>query len=122
MLRQVDRFVDLEGVRPKLTPLYSEMGLLSVCPEPMVRMLLVGYLFGISPTVGPARKSASTSLTGGSAGSGSMAWWLITRLSRRRGTAASVTAISSVSSSTRWSSVAWPKGSSAGKLSRWMAA
>lgn len=47
LLRQVDRFVDLEGVRTKLEPYYSEMGRPSVCPELMVRMLLCGYLLGI---------------------------------------------------------------------------
>lgn len=47
LLRQVDRFVDLEGVRTKLRPYYSEMGRPSVCPELTVRLLLCGYLLGI---------------------------------------------------------------------------
>ena len=47
ILRSVDRFIDLASVRVRLKPFYSEMGRPSVCPELMIRMLLVGYLFGI---------------------------------------------------------------------------
>src|SRR3954452_20381906 len=43
----IDRFVDLSGLRAYLRPLYSEMGRPSVDPELMIRMLLVGYCFGI---------------------------------------------------------------------------
>ena len=47
MLRSVDRFVDLEGVRAHLAPFYSATGRPSIDPELMIRMLLVGYCFGI---------------------------------------------------------------------------
>jgi len=47
MLRAVDRFVDLEGVRAHLAPFYSATGRPSIDPELMIRMLLVGYCFGI---------------------------------------------------------------------------
>jgi transposase len=47
MLRAVDRFVDLEGVRAHLAPFYSSTGRPSIDPELMIRMLLVGYCFGI---------------------------------------------------------------------------
>jgi len=47
MLRSIDRFVDLSGVRAHLEPYYSAMGRPSVDPELMIRMLLVGYCFGI---------------------------------------------------------------------------
>src|SRR5450755_4230619 len=47
MLRSIDRFVDLSGVRVHLEPFYSAMGRPSVDPELMVRMLLVGYCYGI---------------------------------------------------------------------------
>lgn len=47
LLRAVDRFVDLERIRPYLKPFYSETGRLSICLELMIRMLLVGYLLGI---------------------------------------------------------------------------
>jgi transposase len=48
ILRLVDRYVDFSFVRPKVEHLYSSTGRPSVDPELMMRMLLVGYLFGIS--------------------------------------------------------------------------
>ena len=47
LLRSIDRFVDLSGVRADLRPFYSEIGRPSIDPELMIRMLLVGYCFGI---------------------------------------------------------------------------
>src|SRR5205807_3177236 len=47
LLRSVDRFVGLDGVRCELAPFYSEVGRPSVDPELMIRMLIVGYCFGI---------------------------------------------------------------------------
>jgi transposase len=47
MLRKIDRFVDLSGVRAHLEPYYSDVGRPSIDPELMIRMLLVGYCFGI---------------------------------------------------------------------------
>ena len=47
LLRSLDRFVDLSEVRQHLAPFYSETGRPSICPELMIRMLLVGYCFGI---------------------------------------------------------------------------
>lgn len=47
LLRSVDRFVDLFGIRQHLTPFYSSTGRPSVDPELMIRMLLVGYIMGI---------------------------------------------------------------------------
>jgi radical SAM protein with 4Fe4S-binding SPASM domain len=47
MLRRIDRFVDLSGVRSHLAPYYSDVGRPSIDPELMIRMLLVGYCFGI---------------------------------------------------------------------------
>ncbi len=46
-LRSIDRFVDLVGVRAHVAPYYSSTGRPSVDPELMIRMLLVGYCFGI---------------------------------------------------------------------------
>src|SRR5499427_5839161 len=46
-LRSIDRFVELDGLRQELTPFYSEMGRPSVDPELLIRMLIVGYCFGI---------------------------------------------------------------------------
>ena len=47
MLRSVDRFVDLSGLRRELAPFYSSTGRPSVDPELMIRMLIIGYCFGI---------------------------------------------------------------------------
>lgn len=47
MLRSIDRFVDLTEVRTHLEPFYSTTGRPSVDPELMIRMLIVGYCFGI---------------------------------------------------------------------------
>jgi transposase len=47
VLRQIDRFVDLSGIRSFLAPFYSSTGRPSIDPELMIRMLLVGYCMGI---------------------------------------------------------------------------
>src|SRR5271163_765714 len=47
LLRKIDRFVDLSEVRTHLEPYYSETGRPSIDPELMIRMLIVGYSFGI---------------------------------------------------------------------------
>jgi transposase len=47
LLRRIDRFVDLSGVRSHLAAYYSDVGRPSVDPELMIRMLLVGYCYGI---------------------------------------------------------------------------
>jgi transposase len=47
LLRKIDRFVDLSDVRAHLEPYYSEVGRPSIDPELMIRMLIVGYCFGV---------------------------------------------------------------------------
>ena len=47
LLRQIDTFLDLSNLRQRLTAFYSTTGRPSVDPELMVRMLIVGYCFGI---------------------------------------------------------------------------
>jgi len=47
MLRQIDRFLDLSGIRKKLAPFYCSIGRPSIDPELMIRMLIVGYCFAI---------------------------------------------------------------------------
>ena len=47
LLRKIDRFVDLSDVRAHLEPYYSEVGRPSIDPELMMRMLIVGYCFGV---------------------------------------------------------------------------
>src|SRR6266478_925189 len=47
LLRSIDRFVDLSDIRSHLAPFYSSTGRPSIDPELLVRMLLVGYCYGI---------------------------------------------------------------------------
>jgi transposase len=47
LLRSIDRFVELEGLRAHLAPFYSATGRPSIDPELLIRMLLIGYCFGI---------------------------------------------------------------------------
>lgn len=47
LLRKIDRVLDLSGLRHELASFYSHTGRPSVDPELMVRMLLVGYCYGI---------------------------------------------------------------------------
>src|ERR1700686_5320458 len=47
LLRAIDRFVDLSDVRSHLAPFYSSTGRPSIDPELLIRMLSVGYCFGI---------------------------------------------------------------------------
>lgn len=47
LLRSIDRFVDLSGLRAHLQPFYSAIGRPSIDPELMIRMLLIGYCCGI---------------------------------------------------------------------------
>jgi transposase len=47
LLRGIDRFLDLSDLRKHLAAFYSHTGRPSIDPELMVRMLIVGYCFGI---------------------------------------------------------------------------
>jgi len=47
LLRRIDAVLDLDWLRGELRPYYSHTGRPSVCPELMVRMLLIGYCFSI---------------------------------------------------------------------------
>jgi transposase len=47
LLRSIDRFVELDGLRRELAPYYSAIGRPSIDPELMIRMLIVGYCFAI---------------------------------------------------------------------------
>lgn len=47
LLRSIDRFVALEGLRRHLARFYSAMGRPSIDPELLIRMMLVGCCFGI---------------------------------------------------------------------------
>jgi transposase len=47
LLRWIDGVLDLSWLRAELRPFYSHTGRPSVCPELMIRMLLVGYCYSI---------------------------------------------------------------------------
>jgi len=47
LLRRIDSVLDLSWLRNEMKPHYSDIGSPSICPELMVRMLLVGYCYSI---------------------------------------------------------------------------
>lgn len=47
LLRQIDQFLDFAPIREHLKPYYSHTGRPSIDPELMIRMLLIGYCYGI---------------------------------------------------------------------------
>lgn len=48
LLRLVDKYIDLGFIREKVKHLYSHTGRPSIDPEVLLRMLLIGYLYGIT--------------------------------------------------------------------------
>ena len=48
LLRLIDRYVELSFVRERLKDFYSSTGRPSIDPEVLLRLLLVGYLYGIT--------------------------------------------------------------------------
>jgi transposase len=48
LLRRMDRYVDFSFVRERLKGFYSSTGRPSIDPEVLLRLLLVGYLYGIT--------------------------------------------------------------------------
>src|SRR5580704_9034291 len=73
LLRSIDRFVDLSELRRDLAPFYSTLGRPSIDPELMIRMLIIGYCFGIRSERRLCEEVHLNWHTGGSAGSGSTA-------------------------------------------------
>ncbi len=47
LLRKINAVLELSWLREELKPYYSHTGRPSVCPELMIRMLLVGYCYSI---------------------------------------------------------------------------
>jgi transposase len=47
LLRGIDRFLDLSNLHQRLAPYYSHTGRPSIDPELLIRMLIIGYCFGI---------------------------------------------------------------------------
>ncbi|PYX21746.1 MAG: hypothetical protein DMG82_17175 [Acidobacteria bacterium] len=48
MLRLIDQHISFEFVREQLRDSYSETGRPSIDPELLLRILLIGYLYGIT--------------------------------------------------------------------------
>jgi transposase len=48
LLRLIDRHIRFDFIRAKLKDSYSDAGRPSIDPELLLRMLLVGYLYGVS--------------------------------------------------------------------------
>jgi transposase len=48
LLRLIDRYVSFDFVREKLKPFYSDTGSPSIDPERLLRILLIGYLYGVT--------------------------------------------------------------------------
>jgi transposase len=47
LLRRIDAVLELSWLRGEMAPHYSHLGCPSVCPELMIRMLIVGYCYSI---------------------------------------------------------------------------
>jgi len=52
LLRLIDRHVSFDFVRKKLKAFYSDTGRPSLDPELLLRILLVGYLYGVTMSAG----------------------------------------------------------------------
>jgi hypothetical protein len=59
LLRGIDHLLDLRDLRQHLAPFYSPMGRPSIDPELMIRMLIVGYCFGIRCRATSMRRGSS---------------------------------------------------------------
>ena len=49
LLRLIDKHISFALVREKLNDSYSDLGRPSIDPEFLLRILLIGYLYGITP-------------------------------------------------------------------------
>jgi transposase len=56
ILRSIDRVLHLGALRQHLNSFYSHTGSPSIDPELMIRMLIIGYCFGIRSKGGFAKK------------------------------------------------------------------
>ena len=74
LLRGINQFFDLADLRAYLAPFYSHTGRPSIDPELMIRMLIVGYCFGIARSGDFAKRCTLTWHIVGSAGWGSRMW------------------------------------------------
>jgi transposase len=105
LLRRINPVVTriLGELRERLVPFYSEIGRPSVDPELMIRMLIVGYCYGIRFERRLCEEVELHLPIDGSAGSTLTIRSPITRRSRSIVMAASATATSCAMCSRRWS-------------------
>ena len=122
LLRSIDRFVELGGLRRELAPFYSSMGRPSVDPELMIRMLIVGYCFGIRSERRLCEEVHLNLAYRWSVDWGSTVRCLTIQPSRRTGTAASARAIFCAAFSRRFCNAASEKVWSAARPLRLMPA
>ena len=61
LLRLIDKHISFEFVRQQLKDSYSETGRPSIDPELLLRILLIGYLYGITSERGLVEECQSTS-------------------------------------------------------------
>jgi transposase-like protein DUF772 len=59
LLRRMDQILDLGELREHLAPFYSHTGRPWIDPELMIRVLIIGYCFGIRSRAAPVPRSAS---------------------------------------------------------------
>ena len=57
LLRAINHVLDLSDLRTHLEPYSSSIGRPSIDPELMIRMLLIGYCFGIRSSGGCVKRS-----------------------------------------------------------------
>ena len=64
LLRRIDVFVmaALGGMHARLKPYYSEIGRPSIDPELMIRMLIIGYCYGLRSERSDARSRSAFGL------------------------------------------------------------
>ena len=107
LLRKIDRFVDLSGLRAHLGPYYSDVGRPSIDPELMMRMLIVGCCFGIRSERRLCEEVHLNLAYPGSVDWGSRATSPIIRPFPRTAMAVSATVTSCAKSLKRWYGPAW---------------
>ena len=122
LLRSIDRFVELGDLRRELARFYSAVGRPSIDPELMIRMLIVGYCFGIRSERRLCDEVHLNLDIDGFVGLGWMAMCLTIPPSQRIDMAASATAISCAAYSRRCCGAAFVRGWSAEKALRLMPA
>ena len=124
LLRRINPIVTqvLADLREKLAPFYSDIGRPSIDPELMIRMLIVGYCYGVRFERRLCEEVTLHLAYRGSVGSTLTTRFLTTRRFRSIVTAASVTATSCARSSKLWCVRAWTRAWSRVRASRSMPA